>query len=306
MDTTTQKVEKWLTFFKKPYIIINEENRIECFKIEISDELKSKSWILINGKKIDLDSIRSSWLRKRIEPLAEPDGILKSKFGLQLRDEVVKINDYLFSFFSLRGGIGFKQPNDVNKLIVLEQAQKLGFIIPKTYLIKSDRQSEIDLDFRQSLISKPIGMGILSVDKNEMVCSRTFRVNEEDYINSEIMFGHLIQLEIEKFIELRVFFFKDRFWAMAIFSQNDEQTKLDFRNYNLKKPNRMVPFLLPSSLLKKLKHLSFSLGLQTGSYDLIIDKTFNYYFLEVNPFGQFGFLSQLCNYQIEREIAKIL
>lgn len=42
---------------------------------------------------------------------------------------------------------------------------------------------------------------------------------------------------------------------MAIFSQNDDQTKVDFRNYNINKPNRNVPFMLPNELESKIKLL---------------------------------------------------
>jgi glutathione synthase/RimK-type ligase-like ATP-grasp enzyme len=45
------------------------------------------------------------------------------------------------------------------------------------------------------------------------------------------------------------------------------------------------------------------LEMTTGSIDLIVDNDETYYFLEVNPVGQFGFISNWCNAIIEREIA---
>ena len=39
---------------------------------------------------------------------------------------------------------------------------------------------------------------------------------------------------------------------------------------------------------------------------MIRDDQGRYIFLEINPVGQFGMLSQLCNFPIEFEIAKYL
>jgi glutathione synthase/RimK-type ligase-like ATP-grasp enzyme len=91
---------------------------------------------------------------------------------------------------------------------------------------------------------------------------------------------------------------------MAIFSQLDSLTELDYRNYNLEKPNRTVPFSLPENIELKLELLMKGLKLDTGSIDLILNREGDYVFLEVNPTGQFGWLSKSCNYYIEREIAK--
>lgn len=92
---------------------------------------------------------------------------------------------------------------------------------------------------------------------------------------------------------------------MAIFSQNDNKTSVDFRNYNLKKPNRVVPYKLPSYIENKLLKFAKSADLDTGSFDLIVTKKEKeYVFLEVNPYGQFGWLSKNCNYYLEKLIAE--
>lgn len=44
---------------------------------------------------------------------------------------------------------------------------------------------------------------------------------------------------------------------------------------------------------------------QTGSFDFIKCKE-KYYFLEMNPVGQFGNVSDMCNYNIEKDIAEFL
>lgn len=45
------------------------------------------------------------------------------------------------------------------------------------------------------------------------------------------------------------------------------------------------------------------LELKTGSIDFILSKTDEYVFLEVNPVGQFGMVSELCNYSLYNKFA---
>ncbi len=93
---------------------------------------------------------------------------------------------------------------------------------------------------------------------------------------------------------------------MAIFSQQNEQTALDFRHYDKERPNRNVPFKLPADLEEKLLELAKLFKMNSCSFDLIYGIDKEYHFLEVNPVGQFGMTSFPCNYNVEKQIAEFL
>jgi len=93
---------------------------------------------------------------------------------------------------------------------------------------------------------------------------------------------------------------------MAIFSQSDAKTKVDFRNYNDEKPNRMVPYKLPCDIEKKIDVFMKKINLNNGSIDFILTEKNEYFFLEVNPAGQYGMIEQACFYGLDEKIAKIL
>jgi hypothetical protein len=93
---------------------------------------------------------------------------------------------------------------------------------------------------------------------------------------------------------------------MAIFSQNNEMTRVDFRRYDYQKPNRQVPYLLPKNIQEKLSMLMERLGMTSGSIDMIKNIEGNYTFLEVNPVGQFGMISLPCNYYLEKKVCETL
>lgn len=100
--------------------------------------------------------------------------------------------------------------------------------------------------------------------------------------------------------------FLENFYSMAIFSQNNENTKIDYRNNDFSKPNRKVPFNLPQKEKRLLLEFMKEIKVDVGSIDLILDKNNNFIFLELNPQGQIDWLSENCNYYIEELISKHL
>ena len=93
---------------------------------------------------------------------------------------------------------------------------------------------------------------------------------------------------------------------MAIFNQNDNKTKVDFRKFNQKNPNRMIPYQLNEKIQIKLKKLMKKVGLNMGSIDLLMSTKDKIYFLEINPVGQYDFVSKSCKYDLDYRIAKYL
>lgn len=142
---------------------------------------------------------------------------------------------------------------------------------------------------------------------NDFYCNYTETVSDEfiDTLNDDF-FPSLIQQQLDKAYELRIFYLHGNYYSMAIFSQSDQQTCVDFRKYNDKKPNRTVPFCLPSCIEEKIKCFMMTMNLNSGSIDMIVTKKNDYVFLEVNPVGQFGMVSGPCNYRLEKEIATYL
>ena len=146
-----------------------------------------------------------------------------------------------------------------------------------------------------------------SADKRKGYFTYTESLTQESLEHSpEQLSPSFLQHHIKKHYEVRVFYLDGQWFAWAIFSQADAQTRTDYRKYNDQKPNRVVPYVLPETMTQKLAALFTQLGLNTGSVDLIVDRQQTYYFLEINPVGQFGALSKLTNYQLEAEVAKWL
>ncbi|MBK7652698.1 MAG: hypothetical protein IPJ20_20805 [Flammeovirgaceae bacterium] len=116
----------------------------------------------------------------------------------------------------------------------------------------------------------------------------------------------MVQRNIKKRYELRVFYFDSKFFSMVMFSQNEHQTSIDFRRYDFTNPTRWVPYKLPFQIEEKLDKLMRTLHLNSGSIDLIYGADLEYYFLEVNPVGQYAMVSDACNYYLDKLICDFL
>ncbi|WP_294280004.1 grasp-with-spasm system ATP-grasp peptide maturase [uncultured Chryseobacterium sp.] len=304
-ENTTDDVLNWLHHHKKgneAIVRINGDDLLnKDFYIDISN-----SEFNFNNQKIDNQIVHTIWFRRtfdedfvRIEPKIFDEFYNNKTLENHLLSELGTIYRFLESFLDHSVWIN-KYSDSLNKLKTLQLAEKHGLKIPGTYItnrIETINQLAAD----KNLITKPISDAVMLFDNDSHYMMYTSEVNEikkEGYI-----FPTKLQSKIDKKFELRIFYIDDFFYSMAIFSQNDHKTKVDFRNYNFKKRNRNVPYQLPVHIESSLKELVKELNLKTCSIDMIVSKDDEYYFLEINPVGQFGMVSKPCNYYLEEQMA---
>lgn len=200
------------------------------------------------------------------------------------------------------------EQND-NLLVDLVLAKLAKMEVPNTIVATEKHILEKFLhENKYSIISKPLRQYPVLQNSNNIFCaSGAFKLKTEDInLIYKSFCPTLFQEYIEKLYEVRIFYLKGKCYSMAIFSQLDEKTKTDYRNYNREKPNRNVPYNLPKDIEDKIRLFMDKSDLDTGSIDMIKSTDGRYVFLEVNPCGQFDWLSVNCNYYIEKKIAHYL
>ncbi|MDX2304582.1 MAG: grasp-with-spasm system ATP-grasp peptide maturase [Microscillaceae bacterium] len=315
-DISTNIVIDWLHFYGQNFIRVNKEDKIFIKKFHIHNN-SIKFEFIHKNQFYDSDSILSVWNRrgtlfpKRYIEMSDISSLdLRNALVEPLSRDYISLVNYLHYFFERKEIIGKMYNRNINKLMCLHIAKDCGMEIPET-LVSNEKQEIINFaqkHFKKGIITKGIQETIFfDLNNTTTYAAKTESVDAEDLKElPDEFFPLLIQDKIPKKYELRIFFLNDELYTMAIFSQFDEQTSTDFRNYNYKKPNRTIPYILPPEIRNKLIQFMHQVDLNTGSIDMILTPDNRYIFLEVNPVGQFGMVSYPCNYGIEKKIAEIL
>ena len=304
-DITTNEVVAWLNAYGVTYQRMNNDEYARLHHIALSN---TQCKIQVAG--IDPSHLKKVWhrrgsLRFLPHPLRnvtnlypylkkEEDSVLKS-----IEDILRGQHDYVGSYH---------KEIENYKIDHLIKAKQAGLRIPDTLITTSKKELIRFFNHHKAIITKDIRYGIkLHLEDRKLFSSGTFVVTQEMIDTMDTDFGPtLIQEKIEKEYEIRIFFFKNRLYPMAILSQNDTKTAVDYRNYNREKPNRNIPVLLPGGIKEKVLRFIELSELSTGSIDIIVSEKGEYVFLEVNPQGQLDWVSKNCNYYIEKDIAEYL
>ncbi len=224
-----------------------------------------------------------------------------------LQNELLIVNNFIIKLIEQKPHIGNYFQRVPNKLWHLEMAKHEGLDIPAMLVTTQKKEAIAFKKEHSSIINKSIKDSFTGTFEGTYYYNHTERVSDEilEKLDEEF-FPTLFQEEIPKEYELRVIFVHEKIWAGAIMSQSDPITSLDWRNYNHQKPNRIVPYKLPTEIEEKIRKFAQLTGLNTGAIDMIVSKDKRYVFLECNPNGQISMVSEKCNYPIEKYIADFL
>lgn len=312
-DLSTNDIMDWLFYQGCNTVRINDSDILNCTTLSIP---QNKCLLEVIGKDIEfnLQDVKSYWYRRGelnlsnyLKKVVLKNGNVELNVKRWLSEELLTVSDYLYYRLNNKPCIGNIHLSSANKLISLARAKEAGFNIPNSFITGSKKDLIIFQKTHKKIVTKGIQEAFYAEIDNKIYFSYTEIIDESDIEElEETFFPSFFQEEIQKKYELRVFYLKGKCYSMAIFSQNDPQTRVDFKKYNDLNPNRTVPFNLPHKIEKKIDSFMKEEKLDTGSLDLIYSTSNEYYFLEVNPIGQFGMVSYPCNYYIERLIAKEL
>lgn len=305
-DLSTSFILFWLSYLNANDVIrINIEELSNFVSIDNEGNFVVESPTAL----ILYKNIKAIWVRRGKIRLNAFNSInhLGGRFDRHIDNEHSGIDSYLSYCIDKHATIGSLKNMRVNKLIIADYAKHIGLNIPET-IVTTKKIELIKFAHRfDNIITKGINETYWFDYENHSIKGFTYLVEKNDInLFPDTFFPSLFQELIEKKYELRVFYLKGKCYTMAIFSQNDSNTKVDFRHYNFETPNRSVPFNLPTNIASQIDKLMKFIGLDCGSIDILVNLQDVYYFLEVNPVGQFGMTSVPCNYYLEKEIANIL
>jgi glutathione synthase/RimK-type ligase-like ATP-grasp enzyme len=182
----------------------------------------------------------------------------------------------------------------------LALASQLGFRVPRTYVGNSPERVQKLWDACDGqLIVKSFHQTFVGLNVDDKRALFASMVTADDIKEKEAISAcpSIWQEYIPKNIEIRVTVVGHRVLSAEIHSQKSELTRHDWRNYDFAN----VPHykhLLPDEIQQLCLTLVQKLGLYFGAIDLVLTPTGEYVFLEINPFGQWAWIEDLCGLPI--------
>lgn len=255
--------------------------------------------ILPSGRRLDLRDVGAVWYR-RIKPYGlHPD----------LADETARLfawsetNEALLGFWYSIDGYWMNPPTAdevaLRKIRQLQVARRLGLSIPDT-LVTNDPQSA-----RGFIDAYGAGHVVRKAFRNIVQAPReTARLREGDLALLEsVRYAPVtFQRFVPAVLDLRVTIIEHDIFAAAI--RSEPAFEADYRR-GLGSAT-VAPYTLPDDVAGKLLQLMQALNLSFGAIDMRVTPEGEHVFLEVNPAGEFLFISQRTGQAIPQAIAAAL
>lgn len=192
--------------------------------------------------------------------------------------------------------------NAENKIYQLLLAKQVGFKIPESLITNKYSVANPFLRSGKNIIKPIHNVRIMDAAKPLVVFTttvdRSFKKNKIEYS------VNYFQREIIKKYDVRATFVGKECFAVAIDSQTNPETVTDWRKgQHVLKHTSIV---LPQSLYEKCQELMKMLNLQFAAIDFVLDVENRYWFLEINPNGQWAWIEHLVELPISKEIVNQL
>ncbi|MDM1328766.1 MvdC/MvdD family ATP grasp protein [Myroides odoratimimus] len=304
-DITTDFVVKQLTINGASFYRLNTEDILT--KVFLSfDFYRNEFHLLDNDSEIiiDLLQIKTVYYRRPLLPKIDNENLTKGEEYF-IQSEIINYLEGLYKILKNAFWISsvYSIREAESKIYQLQIAKELGFTIPKS-LLTNDKNSALHFTQNIDCIVKPIKTGyIQDEDQERLIFTTLFK--EYEQLDRIQFCPTYFQEFINKVADIRVTVIDEKVFAAKIHSQEHEETKIDWRKAE-KLKLRYEKVNLTSDLEKLCIKLTKKLGLNFGAIDLVENMKGDYFFLEINPNGQWAWIEKQLDYKISHEIAKLL
>jgi glutathione synthase/RimK-type ligase-like ATP-grasp enzyme len=294
-----------------PFARFNTDLYPESVSLDIKIENDRTDYVinLENGKAITSESVKYVYFRQPIAPTftEQADSDEKAFAEAELTETLRSLWRVIPERLWLNHPV--RLWSAINKVEQLLTAKILGFNIPNT-LISSDYKS-IRHFFAQNenkIIAKAVKHGF-TYNGEKVLLAGTQQLNG-DFLKEFDNYAQLpmtYQSVISKEVDIRVVVVGSRVFATRILTENSQDSSIDWRITELKggrlSHERIdLPDIICEQCLAIVRHF----GLRYSSIDMVKDREGRYYFLELNPNGQWAWIEQITGFPIRDAIIDTL
>lgn len=181
------------------------------------------------------------------------------------------------------------------KLNQIEIARANDFLIPETIITSRAQDLRAFAQRFPQVVAKPLYYsGFLHADQQYACWTNILSTDDLNHMTDLdlSMAPMMVQRRLRKALELRVTVIGEEVFPCAISTSHETIEGIDWRIRDVEQlPHRLVS--VPDRVTVGLKSILRQMGLNFGAFDLILDEDGEYYFLEINPNGQFYWIELL-------------
>jgi hypothetical protein len=313
-DLNSRIVLSYLNNHREPFEVFLEDDAIE---LEYFIDRNSFDYRVYKNHRFvcSSDEVKSVWYRRTdIQVYRFGTGEFSQEGLATYSKEHMKTRyEQIQRCFHAKKCLGKFGYGNYNKIEFLERCTALNMEIPKTLITRSkQRLMEFWKDCNEEVITKSLAFPYERINYSESgemdsyQLGYTVPVGEAELGSLPEFFDlSIFQEKLDKLFEIRTIYLDGKVYSEAIFSQSRDVAALDYR-LGYDSGMRMCNYTLPEVIEKQVVQLMKELDLNFGSLDIVVTKDKRYVFLEVNPNGQYGAVSQTTNSNVDYEVAKFL
>ncbi len=307
-DITTDFIVNRLNKEERDYYRFNTEEIVS--NVDVNFDFENNDFFLFDRKKgtnVDLSRVKSVYFRRPKLPEIHYQSATEGENNFIL-NEVTFLLEGLYKILESKFWISsvFAIREAENKIYQLCLAKKMGFKTPFSLITSIKENAETFVNRNKSCIIKPIKSGLIN-DKegSKIVFTNILKEQHKESLERVRHCPSFFQNRIEKMADIRVTVVGKKVFPAKIITQNAGEHQTDWRQVSPEKVN-YEKIKLPTDLKNKCVQLTKNLGLQFGAIDFILDTKNEFFFLEINPNGQWAWIEKRLGIDISGAIIDLL
>lgn len=295
---TIDRFFQYLSSKNIPYFRLNSDQLNHLQKISISED--SFQIIGEDGKSVSSNDITGVWNRK-IWRISVPE-------ELDQEYEKIFLNEYAhlrYNLFTQLQHLPWINPYenekkvDGNKMFQLKVAKRNHLTIPPTVFTNDEEKVKVFFEEHCSgkAIAKLHGVTRKTMSGENLISTMVIEQETLENLSGMIYCPMIFQPYIDKEYELRIMYVDGEFYTGKINNSENADWRVSHKDYF------WTAYELPADIRTNLTSMMKEMGLYTGAIDMIRGKDGKYYFLEVNPQGEWGMLQKELEFPIAERIA---
>ncbi|WP_336685981.1 MvdC/MvdD family ATP grasp protein [Chryseobacterium bernardetii] len=295
---TIDRFFQYLSSKNIPYFRLNSDQLNHLQKISISED--SFQITGEDGKSVSSNDITGVWNRK-IWRISVPE-------ELDQEYEKIFLNEYAhlrYNLFTQLQHLPWINPYenekkvDGNKMFQLKVAKRNHLTIPPTVFTNDEEKVKAFFEEHCSgkAIAKLHGVTRKTMSGENLISTMVIEQETLENLSGMIYCPMIFQPYINKEYELRIMYVDGEFYTGKINNSENADWRVSHKDYF------WTAYELPADIRTNLTSMMKEMGLYTGAIDMIRGKDGKYYFLEVNPQGEWGMLQKELGFPIAERIA---